>query len=43
MPAINCPHCGGEMYEGLNTCPHCGDSVNAEMINCFFIFGKRTK
>ena len=27
MATINCPHCGKEMYEMLDTCPHCGGPV----------------
>lgn len=27
MATIYCPHCGKEMFDGLNTCPHCGGPV----------------
>ncbi len=33
MATINCPHCGKEMFEMLDTCPHCGGPVVSEALN----------
>ena len=32
MATINCPHCGKEMYDMLDTCPHCGGPVVSEAL-----------
>ena len=32
MATINCPHCGKEMFEMLDTCPHCGGPVVSEAL-----------